>query len=350
MRIRALMGVVALFATVCGIAQADTTAPARDLIALFAPTQFGQQDGANVFDSLTPGTVVDFGSNFDSVGRLDPIDVSSSDSLLLPSSAWSAPYAALTSSGSYSGSTIALGDGLRVRFGEATLTAQNLDLDVPAFADLAQLDGPQQFDLRSARTSMVGTDWDFASWGGLGIVASQTSEQNGALGSGDSDGFAIAKSAANTTVGTSARVGFGEGWVTTVTYSEGVTNLDLRSNSLAPASDTLHDSSYSFAIAKQNVFGGDSIDFAVIRPLQVYSSDFGFPSVDGLGTGANMIFSHGRESLLGQAPQTDLEVGYVTSFFNGALALQANAGYQMNLAGQNGTNSLSVISRAKINF
>jgi hypothetical protein len=43
-------------------------------------------------------------------------------------------------------------------------------------------------------------------------------------------------------------------------------------------------------------------------------------------------------------------LGYVTSFFNGALALQANAGYQMNLAGQSGTNSFSVISRAKINF
>lgn len=63
-----------------------------------------------------------------------------------------------------------------------------------------------------------------------------------------------------------------------------------------------------------------------------------------------MSFGRERDPLLGQIPDTDLELGYVTSFFNGALALQANAGYQMNLAGQSGTNSFSVISRAKINF
>jgi hypothetical protein len=76
----------------------------------------------------------------------------------------------------------------------------------------------------------------------------------------------------------------------------------------------------------------------------------GFQANDGFDPSADMIFGRGHDSLVGQTPETDLELGYVTSFFNGALALQANAGYQMNLAGQSGTNSLSVISRAKINF
>ena len=40
----------------------------------------------------------------------------------------------------------------------------------------------------------------------------------------------------------------------------------------------------------------------------------------------------------------------MTTFMDGALALQANAGYQMNVAGLGGTNAVSVISRAKINF
>ena len=38
------------------------------------------------------------------------------------------------------------------------------------------------------------------------------------------------------------------------------------------------------------------------------------------------------------------------SFMDGALALQANASYQMNYQGQTGATSLSVLSRAKIKF
>ncbi len=55
-------------------------------------------------------------------------------------------------------------------------------------------------------------------------------------------------------------------------------------------------------------------------------------------------------SLASATPETDVELGYITTFFDGALALQANAGYQMNFAGQSGTNALTVLSRAKINF
>ena len=51
-----------------------------------------------------------------------------------------------------------------------------------------------------------------------------------------------------------------------------------------------------------------------------------------------------------QTPETDLQVGYVTQFLNGALALQANASYQMNYQGLSGANSVSVLSRAKIKF
>ena len=49
-------------------------------------------------------------------------------------------------------------------------------------------------------------------------------------------------------------------------------------------------------------------------------------------------------------PETDLQLGYVTSFLDGALALQANAAYQMNYQGQTGATSLAVLSRAKIKF
>jgi hypothetical protein len=344
-----------LLAAVCGggIAHAGSkaTASLNNLDSLFAPTQFGQQGGASALDALARGIDIQSGYSFDSSGQFNATDPQSSsayDGLLLSASSLNLPYAALTSDSSYVGATISLADGLRMRFGAESLSAQNPEL--PDFGNLAQFDGPQQYDLRSARTGLAGMDWDFASWGGLGIVASYTSEQNGVLGSTNSGPLSLAKSADSTSLGTSAHVGFGDGWVTTVSYSQGITNLDLRASSLEPSTDTLHSSSYALAIAKHHVFGEDSIAVAVIRPIQTYSSDLGFLPTDSLDTGSDMIFGRAHDSLMGQAPDTDLEVGYVTSFFNGALALQANAGYQMNLAGQSGTNSFSVISRAKINF
>ena len=112
----------------------------------------------------------------------------------------------------------------------------------------------------------------------------------------------------------------------------------------------LHNRSYGLAIAKHGLFGDDSIGLAVSRPLESASSgiDLGAASIadpfDGLMAEAT------RPLLSGQAQQTDFELGYVTSFMDGTLALQANAGYQMNVAGQSGNNGVAVLSRAKINF
>lgn len=344
-----------LLAAVCGggIAHAGSNARVdlKNLDPLFAPAQFGQQNGP--LDALAHGIDIQSGYSFNSSGQFNATDMQSSsayDGLLLSEPLLNLPYAALTSDSSYVGANISLADGLRMRFAASSISAQNPEFDATAFGNLAQLDGPQQYDLRSARTGLAGMDWDFASWGGLGVVASHTAEQNGILGSADTGPLSLAKSAESTTLGASAHVGFGDGWVTTVSYSQGTTNLDLRANSLEPSTDTLHSSSYALAIAKHGVFGDNSIGFSVIRPLQVFSGEGAFQPSDGFDAGSDPIFSHGRDLLIGQTQETDLEVGYVTSFFNGALALQANAGYQMNLAGQNGANGLSVISRAKINF
>jgi hypothetical protein len=355
MRVRSLVLGATLLAAVCGggIAHAGPKVPAsvNNLDALFAPTQFAQQSGATALNSLARGIDIQSGYSFDSSGQFNATDIQSStayDGLLLSAPALNLPYASLTSDSSYVGTTISLADNLRMRFGASSLSAQNPE--PPPVENFALFDGPQQMDLRSARTGLAGIDWDFASWGGLGIVASRTSEQNGVLGSANSGPLSLAKAADSTSLGTSAHVGFGDGWVTTVSYSRGITNLDLRANSLEPSTDTLHNSAYALAIAKHNVFGDDSIGAAVIRPMESFSNDFGFQPTESLDAGGDMIFSHARDALSGPTSETDLELGYVTSFFNGALALQANAGYQMNLAGQSGTNSFSVISRAKINF
>ncbi|HSM96393.1 MAG TPA: hypothetical protein VLT91_10135, partial [Rhizomicrobium sp.] len=70
----------------------------------------------------------------------------------------------------------------------------------------------------------------------------------------------------------------------------------------------------------------------------------------GLDDSGNLLTGTEHVSLVSGTPETDFEMGYVTTFFDGALALQANAAWQQNLAGQSGVNSLAVLSRAKINF
>jgi subtilisin family serine protease len=306
-------------------------------------------------DQLMPGVDLNIGYNLDMSGHFSAYDSQSSpayNGLFMSASAVNSPYASLTNGGSYMGSTIALADDMHMHFGESILDPQRPEYQVPVFSYLAQVAGPQsQYDMRQAQTSLAGVDWDFASWGGLGVVATQTSEQNGLLGGFDSGALSVAKSANTSAIGLSARVGFGDGWVTTFSYNEGITQLSLKPDALVSSADTLHSRAYGFAIAKHGLFGDDdSLGLAVSRPLQIYSGGVNLSLADGVGATGNLTIGHEYDSLASATPETDLELGYVTTFMDGALALQANAGYQMNVAGIGGTNSLSVISRAKINF
>ncbi len=157
--------------------------------------------------------------------------------------------------------------------------------------------------------------------------------------------------AANTTaLGVSARVGFGDGWVTTASYSEGITQLDLKPNGLITSADALHSRAYGIAVAKHGLFGNDSLGFAVTRPIQIYAGGANVTAADDVDDEGNLIIGHEHLSLATQTPETDIELGYVTTFLDGALALQANAAYQVNVDGQDRANALALVSRAKIKF
>ena len=80
------------------------------------------------------------------------------------------------------------------------------------------------------------------------------------------------------------------------------------------------------------MFGVDALGIAVSRPLQVYNG----------GLNAALANSQARES--------DVELGYVTSFLDGTLALQANAAYQLNAAGNQGQSAVTGVARAKLKF
>jgi subtilisin family serine protease len=333
----------------------DTTLPAG-LSGQYVDTHQHQVQDLIIDDQLMPGVDLNIGYNLDMSGHFSEYDSQSSaaySGLFLSAAAVNSPYAALTNGGSYLGSTIALADDMHMRFGESILDPQRPEYQVPEFSYLTQLEGPQSlYDMRQAQSTLAGVDWDFASWGGLGVVATQTAEQNGLLGGFNSGALAVAKSANTSSVGVSARVGFGDGWVTTFSYNEGITQLNLKTDALVSSADTLHSRAYGLAVAKHGLFDDDdSLGFALTRPLQVYSGGVNITAADGVdqNTG-NFTIGHQFVSLASNTPETDVELGYVTTFMDGALALQANAGYQMNVAGLGGTNAVSLISRAKINF
>ena len=109
-------------------------------------------------------------------------------------------------------------------------------------------------------------------------------------------------------------------------------------------SDSLRTRSYGIAIAKNGLFGDDALGLAVSRP--VFAADGGeFITLPG-GQGQPQFFTRSN-MLAGTTPETDIEVGYVTTFLDGSLALQTNASYQMNFEGQNGANAVSLLSRAQ---
>lgn len=224
---------------------------------------------------------------------------------------------------------IALSKNLNLHVGGSLLAASSNEPALPVISYLSA-SAQQALSQSGGNTANASLDWSFQKLGfGVGIGGS-ISDANSSFLAGS--GFSNATSRI---VGVSAH--FGSGWVTTVSYGEGVAQLNLRPGSLL-ADDTVKTQTYGFGVAKHGLFGdNDLLGVAVSRPVQLFGGNFSFAN-------------SGDRSLIGPAPETDISLGYVTTFFNGALALQANAAWQMNLQGQKDTNSLAVLSRAKFNF
>jgi hypothetical protein len=256
---------------------------------------------------------------------------------LLPDMSAGTPYTALAGDPAMFGATLTLADDLRLRM-------DGTSLDAPGIVNLDPLAGQSALGQAPVRSSVASIDWNFAPWGGFGLAASRLSVAPGLLD--PFDAASLTGPSSVSTIGASVRVGFGDGWVTTFSYSEGITQLSLRANVSASAPDTLHSRTYGFSVAKRGLFGSDdSLGLVLSRPFELGGGEGVYAADASPGAFANPF-----PSLTAVTPETDVEFGYVTTFMDGALALQANAGYQMNVAGMTGTNAVSVISRAKINF
>ena len=311
----------------------------------YGPPDLSRATTSNLFTSvsLVEGLNLQVGYKVDLAGQVMSSAAANSDGLFFSGGALNAPYASLASGGDFVGATAALADDLHLSFGTANLASGYSSYSSGPASALARVGGGTNlFSVRAANSLLGGLTWDIGKWAAVGLTASQTSEHGGVLG------MPVAGVNANTSaLDVSARVQLGAGWVTTASFSEGITQLDLKPGfSASLAGDSLHTRSYGIAIAKNGLFGDDALGLAVSRPAFNADGTAFITTRNGQG---RQFFS--RSNLLeGTTPETDIEVGYVTTFLDGSLALQTNASYQMNFAGQNGANSVSLLSRARIKF
>jgi hypothetical protein len=314
-------------------------APARHLAA---------SDGISSI-ALLNGLTLGIGGKIDLAGSVTPIaaaDEHDAGSFLLTASPAADGYAALSAGGTAFGISAALSDGLHVNLSVASL-APGISNYAPTMQDAFSRIGGDAvpYERRGARSIAAGFSWDLSNWLELGLDGSQTTETDGILGDA-----VPGVNATTTSVGVAAKLRLGNGWVTTASYSEGISQLDLKpgAKQVAPLSfDTLHSRAYGIAIAKNGLFGDDALGLAVSRPAFAGVGNE-FVTLSGASSWPAFVARAARPE--SAVPETDVEIGYITTFLDGSVALQTNAAFQMNYAGQYGANAVSLLSRARIKF
>ena len=283
--------------------------------------------------ALSPNLALDGGYNIDVAQRFENFDALKSP--LLPVG----DLLGLANGGRYVGATWLLAPAVNLRVGVAQ---KDNRLDRFSFDPVSESLGlPLAVDAGQSRTLMAGINWDVSDWGAIDLTGIQNSQSGVPYGVNPLGNLQSVSRIDTSAVDVAAHLKLGHGWVTTASYADGFTQLDQRA---APVQDI---NSYSFAIAKHGVFGDDAVGFSFSHPTPgVLGNGFEMPAASGDLPPVFVISNKVPE----QTRETDLQLGYVTSFLDGALALQANAAYQMNYQGQAGATSLSVLSRAKIKF
>ena len=301
------------------VLQATPTVIATSFGSIVPPQDFA----ASV--ALSANLAVDTGYNVDLSQRFDNYDGGQSPLI------GEAGSTGLASGGHYLGATYMPSSDLHVRLGVSQWSDRD---DRLAYLPGAGL--PLAFDNAKSQSFLGGASWDVTDWADLGVTAVQNTQQGL-----DAVSNLAAGKMTTSALDMAAHLKFGNGWVTTASY--GLSQLDQRS--AAPALDT---HSYALAIAKHGLFGDDALGFSFSRPA---------PSMMTMASPRPDRFGRSAAAVRGQGPaarrprqETDFQLGYVTNFLDGAVALQTNAAYQTNFQGQPGATSVSLLSRAKIKF
>jgi hypothetical protein len=287
---------------------------------------------------LSPTLALDAGRGLDIGARFTNYDGAPSP-FLTPVNA---PYLALANGGRYTGVTFVPAPNLRLRLG-ASINSERLDRF--RFDPIAST-GPLAltYDASQTKSILGGVSWDITSAIGFDLTA--ISSERSAVPLGFANAAQLSPKARTNAFGVSAHADIGRGWVTTASFSEGMTQLDQKGNL---ANSLVREQSFSLAIAKHGLFDStDTLGFAFTRPAPSMAGSFS--SLIGSGELPPLVVSQAAFGGRSAAAETDFSVGYVTNFLDGAVALQTNAAYQTNAQGQRGATAVSLLSRAKIKF
>jgi len=280
--------------------------------------------------ALSPTLALDSGYRLDLSTRFTAFDGAPAPLLSGGSS-----FLSLADGGRYAGITYAPISAFQMRFG---VSAWNSRLDNVTFDAAAATGLPFAQDRSSVSSVLAGLSWNPAEWVSLGVNAISSFRRNTPIAYGPAS--PLGEQANTNGLEMTARFNLGNDWVTTTHFAQGFTQLNQRSG----FSGSFESQAYSITVAKHGVFGDDAVGFSLSRPAPGMIGSFA--AFGAAGDLPPMMLTPARDA----APETDLQLGYVTSFFGGRLALQANAGYQLNAQGQNGATAVSVLSRAKIKF
>jgi len=242
-------------------------------------------------------------------------------------------FLSLANGGRYAGLTYIPTPGLDVRLGAANWTGRLDDVSM----DGAAIGLPGVYDSAHVNSVLAGVTWNFNGWVGLGLNGIASFREGTPLGY--QAVAPLTSAAATQALQLSARFNLGGNWSTSAAFGLGQTQL----RSPGGAVTSLDAQTFAITVAKRGVFDdGDAMGVSLSRPAPGMAGAFN-GMVDSTGDLPPVMVG-------ARAPETDFQLGYVTSFLGGKLALQTNAAYQVNPQGQGGTSAVSVIQRAKIKF
>jgi hypothetical protein len=327
------------------IAQSGEVLQVPSLLGPLGPPDPRQVDLRNFATRVSLGAnlSLDLGYQLDDAGRAGLVVPSASgfDGLFISNSELASsptPYSTST----YAGATLKLSDDVRLHLGDAIATHDRNFANTDTLSTIGRpMDALYNLGARTANSIFAGVTFDSAKWGSIDLTASRTAARQPLFA--DTAVAGLSTSALDF----AANVKFDSGWVTTASYGQQVTKLDVKPSALALSSaGELHRTGYALAVAKHGVFGDDALGLSVSRPAD---PEGGYATFAGHVSQPAFI---GADHLLmiDQKPETDIEVGYVTNFLDGSVALQTNAAYDMNFQGQDGANAIQLLSRAKIKF
>ena len=266
------------------------------------------------------------------------------DASFISALAFISPFLSLTENATFVAASLKVGQGVTLDLARAESeqdTMHAFDDEVLTVEEHLMSLAEDPSRPRAAQNTVASISWPLASWGALGLTVAQTEEQNSTLGTLEGGALALTNEASTISVGLGAQVDLGDDWLLSASWSHGTTEITSVSGGLMHDFSGVESEAYGLAVSRIGVLGkSDSIGIAISRPLHITNGFGTLTASTGVTEAREIIYSSEGVDLASATPETDFEVGYTAALAQG-LALQANAVYQQNVAGEAGQDAVA---------